>query len=89
MHGLRTWYWSLPQETMHSTIPDLSRRRPRGNRCFGDRSIDILCSFQQLRRRRFSGSPGTDIVTTDTNDGYTSITGTSASAAIVAGVAAL
>ena len=51
-------------------------------------SFDTLPPFSNYGEDVFLAAPGTDIVTTDIDDGYTSISGTSASAAIVAGVAA-
>jgi hypothetical protein len=48
---------------------------------------DLLASFSNCGLDAFLGAPGTDILTTDLNSGYATVSGTSTSAAIVAGVA--
>lgn len=50
---------------------------------------DALNSSSNHGSATFLGAPGTSIVTTSLNDGYLSITGTSAAAAMVAGAAGL
>src|SRR3989454_741818 len=49
---------------------------------------DTLASFSNRGQAVFLAAPGTDIQTTDAGDAYTVVSGTSASAAIVAGAAA-
>src|SRR3989449_948458 len=49
---------------------------------------DTLASFSNRGQAVFLAAPGTDIQTTDAGDAYTIVSGTSASAAIVAGAAA-
>src|SRR3989442_1081746 len=49
---------------------------------------DTLASFSNRGPAVFLAAPGTDIQTTDAGDAYTVVSGTSASAAIVAGAAA-
>ena len=49
---------------------------------------DLLASFSNFGQDVFLAAPGTDIYTTDLNEGYTYISGTSPSSAVVAGVAA-
>src|SRR5439155_3735 len=51
-------------------------------------STDTLASFSNRGQAVFLAAPGTDIQTTDAGDAYTIVSGTSASAAIVAGAAA-
>src|SRR5437773_2250791 len=51
-------------------------------------STDTLASFSNRGEAVFLAAPGTDIQTTDAGDAYTIVSGTSASAAIVAGAAA-
>ena len=72
-----------------SNMANLSRRRSRGHRCLGNRCDRQRVGREQLRTGGVLAAPGAAILTTGLGGGYQAINGTSASAAFVAGAAAL